>query len=509
MSSQTAEFFKDKNSEEIIDWMFKNLSTDQIRQCLGDEIPSVIEPEDQPKTELTVYDLRKFCANKKYIIHTIKDEIVYFWYFFIKSKKWVYVTLPLSDFPKVEGGQSKECGPDDLLSKDELKKMKPYWNSESLGSDDIYEKRVKPTDETKKQKELFDEIIKENYNFTDDSLEPIDDEEDVPTLEIVDDKMTVDKMTVEKLRNICSDKPYLIHMVENDNVYFWYLINKKWKYFKLKVTSFPNMIGGNGDECGPTDNIKKDLNPYWNKDSLDDESKFNQKKLDSVLTNQDDTFEEIMSLYELSEDGLKLSVKPKILEEETPKIPTEKLEQLQNAIDIQKSIKIEDNSLIQFVPILIRPSSKASIYVYYLDIEDDKVVIKGDKKGFKIEINQIKENFVKILENFQKNFKLITEEKPIEYWQIQIKQVVNNFFVDKQETLDKIKILYSTYPLSEEENGKFFMKNLFNSNNFGKIKSDNLNDLIKMSYGDKFVELFKYNISENNFGLKTLNYSLK
>ena len=57
MSSQqkTAEYFKDKSDQEIIDWMLKNLSTEQIRSCLGDDtITTVQEPIQEPvqQTEL-------------------------------------------------------------------------------------------------------------------------------------------------------------------------------------------------------------------------------------------------------------------------------------------------------------------------------------------------------------------------------------------------------------------------------------------------------------------------
>jgi hypothetical protein len=57
MSSQqkTAEYFKDKSDQEIIDWMLKNLSTEQIRSCLGDDtITTVQEPVQEPvqQTEL-------------------------------------------------------------------------------------------------------------------------------------------------------------------------------------------------------------------------------------------------------------------------------------------------------------------------------------------------------------------------------------------------------------------------------------------------------------------------
>ena len=117
MDSQqkTAEYFRDKSESEIIDWMLKNLSSNQIRSCLGDEIPEQITPTKIP--EINVETLRQYCANKPYIIHKIKDGKVYFWYF--EKTKWIYYNKDLTDFPTTEGGKAKECDPTDILTDQE------------------------------------------------------------------------------------------------------------------------------------------------------------------------------------------------------------------------------------------------------------------------------------------------------------------------------------------------------------------------------------------------------
>ena len=39
----------------------------------------------EPK-KLEVDDLRKFCANKRYVIHKIEGDKVYFWYYLVKKQ---------------------------------------------------------------------------------------------------------------------------------------------------------------------------------------------------------------------------------------------------------------------------------------------------------------------------------------------------------------------------------------------------------------------------------------
>lgn len=44
MSEKTAEAFQNKSDEEIIEWMIKHLSPEQIKSCLQGDIPDVEIP---------------------------------------------------------------------------------------------------------------------------------------------------------------------------------------------------------------------------------------------------------------------------------------------------------------------------------------------------------------------------------------------------------------------------------------------------------------------------------
>ena len=136
MSSQqkTAEYFRNKSDEEIIEWMLKNLSTDQIKSCLDDDSPSLITPIE--KGNITVDDLRKWCSNKKYVIEKIEENKVYFWYFLNKQKKWQYYIKPIENFPQTLGANAEECDPSDLLDEEQLNELKNYWNTDSLPEDE-------------------------------------------------------------------------------------------------------------------------------------------------------------------------------------------------------------------------------------------------------------------------------------------------------------------------------------------------------------------------------------
>ena len=84
--------------------MVQNMNPEQIKSCFDIEGPSD-EPRTLPEvavpevpgvpiapTEDPLEALRKFCANKKYVIHKIikvdGKDIVYFWYF--SGGKWNY-----------------------------------------------------------------------------------------------------------------------------------------------------------------------------------------------------------------------------------------------------------------------------------------------------------------------------------------------------------------------------------------------------------------------------------
>ena len=235
MSSQqkTAEYFRNKSDEEIIEWMLKNLSTEQIKSCLSDDSTPVITPIS--KGVITVEDLRKWCSNKKYVIQKIEDGKVYFWYFENKSEKWTYYVFPLDKFPQSMGATAEECDPGDTLNSEQLAELKTHWNDTDLGDDKNYEKNKLP-DMPDSQTEAFNEIMKE-YEF-DDNLRPkgyvIPSSESQDTLDITEaldkrqqavncQKQTpVDPET--KLSGVINFSPILIEGADSNYIYFYYLV---------------------------------------------------------------------------------------------------------------------------------------------------------------------------------------------------------------------------------------------------------------------------------------------
>lgn len=163
----TAEYFKDKSEEEIINWMLQNLTPEQIKTCLGSETPLKLDSTEPDK--ITVDDLRNFCANKRYIIHKIETvdsvETVYFWYYLVKSGKWLYSNATLDKFPQVMGQAADECGPDTNIEDDFKDELVDSYNNDEFAKD------IKIEGES--QEKVFDDV-KSKYqelNINDDWLD--------------------------------------------------------------------------------------------------------------------------------------------------------------------------------------------------------------------------------------------------------------------------------------------------------------------------------------------------
>lgn len=163
----TAEYFKDKSEEEIINWMLQNLTPEQIKTCLGSETPLKLDSTEPDK--ITVDDLRNFCANKRYIIHKIETvdsvETVYFWYYLVKSGKWLYSNATLDKFPQVMGQAADECGPDTNIEDDFKDELVDSYNNDEFAKD------IKIDGES--QEKVFDDV-KSKYqelNINDDWLD--------------------------------------------------------------------------------------------------------------------------------------------------------------------------------------------------------------------------------------------------------------------------------------------------------------------------------------------------
>jgi len=231
----TAEYFKDKSEEEIISWMLQNLSPEQIKTCLGSETPLKLDSSEPDK--ITVDDLRNFCANKRYIIHKIETvesvETVYFWYYLVKSGKWLYSNASIDKFPQVMGQNTDECGPDTTIEddfKDDL--MESYNNDEFAKKIDI---------DGESQDKVFNDV-KDKYQ----ELKINDD-----WLDILLQAINIQRqISIENpgLKDLFDFAPILIESVSQTSktVNYYYLVNMdgqlKFVEGNIKIDTFKNDI---------------------------------------------------------------------------------------------------------------------------------------------------------------------------------------------------------------------------------------------------------------------------
>ena len=209
-SKKTAEMFKDKSEEEIINWMIKNMTPEQIKSCFDSEIPD-IEIKEPKKLELD--DIRRFCENKKYVIHKIEGDNVYFWYYLINSKKWVYFTKPLKDFPQTMGQDANECGPDGDVETDFRQDLIVAYNENSTGQGDSFNTNNPEENQidvfTKVKEEYKSQGINEDWKDT--LLVSLDIQKNLPVL--------------SEYKDIINFAPVLIVGASTNKIYYYYLIN--------------------------------------------------------------------------------------------------------------------------------------------------------------------------------------------------------------------------------------------------------------------------------------------
>lgn len=204
-SEKTAEFFKDKSEEEIINWMIKNMTPEQNRACFeGDipETPDISDPKIEGSKEQELTEIRKICENKKYVIHQIQDDKVSFWYF--TGLSWKYYTKPLKDFKNGE-----ECGDDTLVTddiRDEL--VEQYNNPED----------VEDMEEFNRTREIYS---RENINK--DWVKGEEQEEVNNLLTAIEIQKKVNVPV--KYKMIFDYTPVLIVNATEDKVFYYYLIN--------------------------------------------------------------------------------------------------------------------------------------------------------------------------------------------------------------------------------------------------------------------------------------------
>ena len=232
MSSEvTAEYFKDKSEEEIINWMLQNLTPEQIKTCLGSETPLKLETSEPEK--ITVDDLRNFCANKRYIIHKIETvdsvETVYFWYYLVKSGKWLYSNSSVDKFPQVMGQDSDECGPDTNIEDNFKEELVDSYNN------DEFAKNIQIDGES--QEKVFNDVknryqeLKINDDWLDILLQAINIQRQVP-------------VTNPEQKKLFDFAPVLIESVSQTsktvNYYYLVKVDGKLKFVEgnIKIDKF-------------------------------------------------------------------------------------------------------------------------------------------------------------------------------------------------------------------------------------------------------------------------------
>ena len=240
MSSQkTAEYFKDKTEEEIITWMLTNMAPEQIKSCFSD-IPEISPDTLQETPSDPLKNLRINCENKRYVIHKIEGDQVFFWYYFIKKDKWIYSIQPLSNFPKYMGENSDECGTDTIIDDDFEKELKSSYINDNLDSQEKFSKFNNDLQEN----EVFNEIkteyenqsINKNWNEVEETINTL--------LTAINIQKKVPALPSQK--DIFIYAPVLIEATTEDKVYYYYLKNEngqlRFIYDNIKLEDFDEDI---------------------------------------------------------------------------------------------------------------------------------------------------------------------------------------------------------------------------------------------------------------------------
>lgn len=307
------------------------------------------------------------------------------------------------------------------------------------------------------------------------------------------------KPNINDIRRYCQNKRYVIHKIENDNVYFWYYLVKsgRWQYSIEPLSNFPKSMGAKADECGDDTNIEKNfsaqLKTAYNENDLYAGKKFANNNVDESET---EVFNQVKTEYK------NLNINNDWLE----------LEEISNtlliAISIQRSVSVSSNlkQIFDYAPILIEATTDTKVYYYYLKQKDGEVKFVYDN----IEINNFKEDLVEIIDElnldiYQPDQPSSSNAKQVDEWKKLIREAANDIDSDDLKT---IKQNYSEMPLSD--NSRFFMKGLFDINEFGKTSNNiDLSQYILNKYGKHTANLFKPTVIRNNFGTQTIALTSK
>ena len=215
-TEKTADMFRNKSEEEIMNWMIKNMSPEQIKSCfegdLPDAQPSVPPDVPMPKKspDETLLELRRFCSNKRYVIHKIEGDRVWFWYY--EAGKWNYYNKPFEHFKEIDG-VIRECGEDTKVDDDIKLGLIDAYNKNLLDPSD----RFNTSNPDEEQGEIFTQI-KQNYKR--DNIN--EDWKDVLLTALQIQKGV--KVTTKE-QELFNFAPVLIESVLGKKVNYYYLVN--------------------------------------------------------------------------------------------------------------------------------------------------------------------------------------------------------------------------------------------------------------------------------------------
>ena len=226
-TEKTADIFKNKSEEEIMNWMIRYMTPEQIKSCFEGDIPEQ-EPIELEPESLNVDNLRKYCANKRYVIHKIEGDVVYFWYYLVKSETWQYSKAPLADFPQTMGAKAEECGEDTNITSDFQSELLKAYNDNELGAEDKFTK----FNEGLNQNTVFQEV-KDKYKSEQINLNWVTEQAVDNLLTAIEIQKSV-KVTSGPLAKIgINFTPILIESVEGNKVNYYYLMYSKQNGLKF------------------------------------------------------------------------------------------------------------------------------------------------------------------------------------------------------------------------------------------------------------------------------------
>ena len=190
--------------------MIRYMTPEQIKSCFEGELPEDVAVEEK---KLDVDDLRKFCANKRYVIHKIEGDKVYFWYYLVKKQTWLYSIESAENFPRAMGENAEECGPDTDVTDDFKQNLIEAYNENSIDPSEKFNTNNPGEDQSNIFSRVKQEYEKQGLNedWKDTLLTVLDIQRKVPV--------------ESKEKQIINFAPVLIESVTSTKVNYYYLMN--------------------------------------------------------------------------------------------------------------------------------------------------------------------------------------------------------------------------------------------------------------------------------------------